>query len=113
MTKPRRGLQESKSARYKTAAAPADAFAPSPSNIDAVLDAAARMGLLKDKGTRISGRVSPALVKQAKRMTGIDSDTRLIEFALATIALEDPFPRAFVESRGKLDPTLKLDIFDY
>lgn len=66
------------------------------------------MGLLDGKGARISGRVSPALVKQAKRMSGIDSDTRLIEYALAMIALEDPFPKAFIESRGTVDPTLKL-----
>lgn len=67
------------------------------------------MGLLKGKGARISGRVSPALIKQAKRLTGIDSDTKLIEYALATIALEDPFPKAFIESRGKVDPTLDLE----
>jgi hypothetical protein len=32
----------------------------------------------------------------------------LIEFALATVALEDNFSEAFKESRGKVDPELKL-----
>jgi hypothetical protein len=30
--------------------------------------------------------VSPALIKQAKRQTGIEADTDLIEFALAPVA---------------------------
>lgn len=40
-------------------------------------------GLLSGKSGRIGGRVSPAFVKQAKRQTGIVTDTDLIEFALA------------------------------
>jgi hypothetical protein len=54
------------------------------------------------------GRVSPALVKQAKRQTGIETDTDLIEFALATVALEDNFAEAFKASRGKVDPEVEL-----
>ena len=48
------------------------------------------------------------MVKQAKRQTGIETDTDLIEFALATVALEGNFAEAFKESRGKVDPELKL-----
>jgi hypothetical protein len=48
------------------------------------------------------------LVKQAKRQTGIETDTDLIEFALATVALEDNFADAFKESRGKIDRGVKL-----
>lgn len=66
------------------------------------------MGLLKGKGARISGRVSPALINQAKRLSGITSDTKLIEYALAMIALEDEFPKVFAASRGTVDPTLEL-----
>ncbi len=65
-------------------------------------------GLLKDKSSRIAGRVSPALIEQAKRRTGIESDTDLIEFALANIALEDNFAEVFKASHGKVDPDLKL-----
>ena len=50
------------------------------------------------KSGRIGGRVSPALVEQAKRQTGIETDTDLIEFALATVALEDNFAETFKAS---------------
>jgi len=36
---------------------------------DAVMRAAEQSGLLSEKSGRIGGRVSPALVKQAKRQT--------------------------------------------
>jgi hypothetical protein len=77
--------------------------------IKSVLEAAARAGLRVDKTDRIASRVSPALVKQAKRRTGIKSDTDLIEFALANIALEDGFAEAFKAVRGAVDPDLDLD----
>jgi hypothetical protein len=80
----------------------------SKARFEAVMLAAEQSGLLSEKGSRIGGRVSPALVRQAKRQTGIETDTDLIEFALATVALEDNFAKAFKESRGKVDPTLKL-----
>jgi hypothetical protein len=108
MAKPRRGLRESRSSRYRPARAEADLLPAERARIDQLLQAAANEGLLDGKGARISGRVSPALIKQAKRMTGINSDTKLIEFALATIALEDEFPRVFAASHGTIDPTLKL-----
>lgn len=80
----------------------------SKARFEAVMRAAEQSGLLSEKSGRIGGRVSPALVRQAKRQTGIETDTDLIEFALATIALEDNFAEAFKESRGKVDPALKL-----
>ncbi|MEK9280998.1 MULTISPECIES: hypothetical protein [unclassified Bradyrhizobium] len=80
----------------------------SKARFEAVMLAAERSGLLSEKGSRIGGRVSPALVRQAKHQTGIEADTELIEFALATVALEDNFAEAFKESRGKVDPALKL-----
>lgn len=76
--------------------------------VEAVMQAAAQSGLLTRKSSRIAGRVSPALVKQAKRQSGIETDTDLIEFALATVALEDRFAKTFKKSRGKVAPELKL-----
>jgi hypothetical protein len=76
--------------------------------LEAVMRAAELSGLLGGKHARIGGRVSPELVRQAKRRTGIEADTDLIEFALATVALEDNFAETFKESRGKVDPDLKL-----
>lgn len=75
----------------------------------AVMQAAERQGLLNDKSSRISGRVSPALIARAKKRTGIKGDSELIAYALAQLALEDEFADAFKRARGKVDPDLKLD----
>jgi hypothetical protein len=83
-------------------------FLVSKARFEAVMQAAERSGLLNEKSGRIGGRVSSALVEQAKRRTGILTDTDLIEFALATVALEDNFAETFKASRGKVDPELKL-----
>ena len=52
--------------------------------------------------------MSPALVEQAKARTGIETDTDLIAFALASIALEDKFAESFKAVRGKVESDLKL-----
>jgi hypothetical protein len=83
-------------------------YTTGPSRVEAVMQAAERSGLLLEKSGRIGGRVSPALVRQAKRQSGIQNDTDLIAFALASIALEDNFAADFKESRGTVDPNLKL-----
>jgi hypothetical protein len=83
-------------------------FVVSKERFEAVMQAAEQSGLLSKKSGRIGGRVSPALVRQAKRQTGIETDTDLIEFALATVALEDNFAETFKDSRGKVGPELKL-----
>jgi hypothetical protein len=75
---------------------------------EAVMMAAERSGLLNEKSSRIGGRVSAELVTQAKKQTGLEADTDLIEFALANVALEDKFAEAFRASRGKVDEDLKL-----
>jgi hypothetical protein len=77
--------------------------------VDAVIQAAARSGLMGKKSGRIGGRVSPALVEQAKRLTGIESDSELLEFALANVALEDDFPETFRRLKGTVDPSLDLE----
>ena len=76
--------------------------------VDAVMAAAERSGLLREKSGRIGGRVSPALVERAKARTGIETDTDLIAFALANIALEDRFAESFKAVRGKVNSDLKL-----
>ncbi len=80
----------------------------SKARFEAIMRASEQSGLLIEKTGWIGGRVSQALVKQAKRQTGIETDTGLIEFALATVALEDHFAEAFKKSRGKVDPEWKL-----
>jgi hypothetical protein len=80
----------------------------SKARVEAVMRAAEQSGLLSKKRGRIGGRVSPVLVEQAKRQTGIEADTQLIEFALATVALVDDFAKTFRGARGTVDPRLKL-----
>ncbi|MBL8576276.1 MAG: hypothetical protein JNK47_03545 [Mesorhizobium sp.] len=72
------------------------------------MQAAEDSGLLGVKNARIGGRTSPALIEQAKRQTGIETDTDLIEFALASIALKDDFAETFKKTRGTVDPDLKI-----
>jgi len=74
----------------------------------AVMEAAARSGLLSEKTGRIGVRVSPALIRQAKKQTGIESDSDLIAFALASVALEDNFLVEFKKLRGKIPRDIKL-----
>lgn len=78
--------------------------------IEAVMSAAERSGLLREKSGRIGGRVSPELVEKAKARTGIEADTDLIEFALANLAVEDKFAEAFKAVRGSVDPDLDLGL---
>ncbi|CAN7700626.1 hypothetical protein [Rhizobium sp. LjRoot254] len=75
---------------------------------EAVMKAAEQSGLLGEKSKRIGGRISPALVEQAKRQTGIDADTDLIEFALANVALDDNYGETLRKVRGTVDPSIKL-----
>lgn len=77
--------------------------------VDAVMRAAEKGGLLREKTSRISGRVSPQLIEQAKRRTGIEKDSDLIAYALANVALEDNFTRVFREIGGTVDPDLDLE----
>jgi hypothetical protein len=104
---PKRGeIQHSRVAR--SGAAAGSGVTAHGARVQAVLAAARRSGLLHEKSGRIGGRVSPALVERAKARTGIETDTDLIEFALANIALEDRFAESFRAVRGKVSPDLEL-----
>lgn len=74
--------------------------------VAAVMHAAADEGLTVSKDGRIAGRVSSELIAKAKEKTGITSDTELLEFALANVAVEDKFADAFHAVRGTVDPDL-------
>ncbi|PBB52046.1 MULTISPECIES: hypothetical protein [Mesorhizobium] len=76
--------------------------------INAVLQRAEESGLRAEKDGRIAGRVSADLIKKAKARSGLTSDTELVEFALANVALEDNFAETFRKTRETVDPTLKL-----
>src|SRR3954463_15078712 len=78
---------------------------------EAVLGQAREAGLLgEDKDARISGRVRRALIEAAKRRTGLSSDTELVEYALARVALEDEFGARLVRRKGAVPPDVDLGL---
>lgn len=57
----------------------------------ATLRAAKEAGLMGGQTRWIGGRLEEALVSAAKTCSGITSDTELLAYALARVALEDDF----------------------
>ena len=62
------------------------------------------------KTVTVRGRMAAALVEEAKRRTGIASDTELLEAALATLAVADDYGEWLVAQRGTVDPGLDLEV---
>lgn len=77
--------------------------------VAAVMDDAEKQGFLETKESRITARLSRKLVEAAKLKTGIKSDSELVKYAIAQIATEDPFKKAFRELEGSVDPDLDLE----
>jgi hypothetical protein len=79
---------------------------------DWVIDVVERQGLLGpglEKDTRIGGRVTHQLLEAAKARCGITSNTELLEYALAKVALEDDFGEFLVSRKGTVDSDLDLE----
>lgn len=77
--------------------------------VEAVMDDAEKQGFLETKESRITARLSRKMVDAAKLKTGIRSDSELVKYAIAQIATEDPFKKAFRELRGSIDPDIDLE----
>lgn len=75
-----------------------------------VIDTARGLGLLDGENGRIGGRVRRALVAAAKRKSGVASDTELLEYALAKVALEDEFGAKLVRRKGRIAQDLDLEL---
>ncbi|HEY1362351.1 MAG TPA: hypothetical protein VGF60_08915 [Xanthobacteraceae bacterium] len=75
----------------------------------AVLATVERAGLLAGARARIAGRIRKRLVKAAKSRSGIDSDTDLLEYALARVALEDDFARKLIAREGRVPQDIDLE----
>lgn len=74
------------------------------------LEIAKKKGLLEGRKTMvIRGRMPAALVAEAKRKTGIGSDSQLLETALATIATADDYADWLLSQRGAVSPDLDLE----
>jgi hypothetical protein len=69
---------------------------------------AEEQGFLDTNESRVTARLSAKMVAAAKARTGIETDSDLVKFAIAQLAVEDPFKKAFRELRGSIDPDLDL-----
>jgi hypothetical protein len=76
----------------------------------AVLETARELGLLGGESSRIGGRIRRDLVAAAKQKSGIASDTELLEYALAKVALEDDFGTKLVRRKGRIARDLDLEL---
>jgi len=75
-----------------------------------VLALAEQEGLLRGERTKVvRGRMPEALVSEAKKRTGIQSDTDLIEVALANIAVGDDYAEWLLSRRGAVDSEVPLE----
>jgi hypothetical protein len=75
----------------------------------AVLASAKGEGLLDGVSGRIAGRIRKGLIGAAKTRSGIKSDTDLLEYALARVALEDDFGKRLVAREGRVPQDIDLE----
>jgi hypothetical protein len=75
-----------------------------------VIDTARELGLLGGDNGRIGGRVRRQLVAAAKKKSGIASDTELLQYALAKVALEDDFGVKLVRRKGRITQDIDLEL---
>lgn len=105
----KRGVQSSSTRRRKRAVVGKAGLARS-SKLREVMGIAEDEGLLHGERTRVvRGRMPEALVARAKKRTGIDSDTDLIEVALANIAVADDYADWLLSRRGAVDREADLE----
>jgi hypothetical protein len=75
-----------------------------------VLTIAEQQGLLRGgKALTVRGRMPSALVAEAKKKTGIQSDSKLIEAALANIVVADDYGEWLLAQRGTVSKDLDLE----
>jgi hypothetical protein len=74
-----------------------------------VIDTARQLGLLEGENSRIGGRIRRDLIASAKERSGIASDTELLEYALAKVALEDDFGAKLVRRKGRVSIDIDLE----
>jgi hypothetical protein len=74
------------------------------------LSIAQQQGLLSGGKTRtLRGRMPSQLVEQAKKKTGIQSDSKLIEAALANIVVADDYADWLLNQSGTVSKDLDLE----
>lgn len=108
----RRGFQSgsSRSSRRRKHAEIARVSSMHSAKLRDVMIIAEQEGLLHGERTQVvRGRMPEALVARAKKRTGIESDTDLIEVALAHIAVADDYPDWLLSRRGVISPEADLE----
>ncbi len=76
---------------------------------EAVSTAAHSAGLLDGQTSRIQGRIADSLLVAAKTRSGITSDTELLEYALARVAIEDDFGVKLLAQKGRVPADVDLE----
>src|SRR6202167_5663012 len=80
------------------------------SRLDDALSIAEQQGLLSGGRTlTVRGRMPSLLVEQAKKKTGIQSDSKLIEAALANLVVADEYGDWLLAQRGTVSKDLDLE----
>jgi hypothetical protein len=80
------------------------------SRLDDALSIAGQQGLLSGGRTfTLRGRMPSLLVEQAKKKAGIQSDSKLIEAALANIVAADEYADWLLAQRGTVRRDLDLE----
>ena len=81
-----------------------------PGKLREVMVIAEEQGLLRgERNQVVRGRMPKALVAQAKKRTGVVSDTDLIELALANIAVADDYAEWLLARRGTIHHEADLE----
>lgn len=71
---------------------------------------ARQQGLFEGSRTQtVRGRMPKLLVSQAKKRTGIQSDSKLIELALANLAVADDYGDWLLSQRGSVSREIELE----
>src|SRR5271169_7104703 len=105
----KRGAQSSSSRRRKPAGT-GEGGAVRSSKLRDIMVIAEKEGLLRGERTQvIRGRMPEALVTRAKKRSGIDSDTDLIEVALANIAVADDYADWLLSRSGVVGSEADLE----
>src|ERR1039457_7205247 len=85
-------------------------LAASSRRLDDALSIAEQQGLLSGARTlTVRGRMPSLLVEEAKKKTGIQSDSKLIEAALANIVVADDYADWLLAQRGTVSKDLDLE----
>jgi hypothetical protein len=79
--------------------------------VDGVIAAAKGAGLIPRtaRDAKVSGRVHRGLLEAAKQRAGLTSETALLEYALAKVALKNDFGDLFSRLRGSVRRNVELE----